>query len=44
MLQFFKEHENLRSAPRPVFPIFVPSSDIYQMKGMWRTARLCMKL
>ncbi|KAE8994431.1 hypothetical protein PF010_g16898 [Phytophthora fragariae] len=33
MLQFFKRHEDLQgSASAPVFPIFVPASEIYKMK------------
>ncbi|KAG7381163.1 hypothetical protein PHYPSEUDO_006339 [Phytophthora pseudosyringae] len=33
VLQLFKEHEDLQgSASNPVFPIFVPSSEIYKMK------------
>ncbi|KAG6610086.1 Coatomer subunit alpha-1 [Phytophthora cinnamomi] len=34
MLQFFKKHEDLQgSASAPAFPIFVPASEIYKMKG-----------
>ncbi|KAL3673634.1 hypothetical protein V7S43_001333 [Phytophthora oleae] len=34
VLQLFKTHEDLqRSASGPVFPILVPTSEIYKMKG-----------
>uniref|UniRef100_H3GJ98 Uncharacterized protein n=1 Tax=Phytophthora ramorum TaxID=164328 RepID=H3GJ98_PHYRM len=39
-LQFFKEHEELQGlAAVPVFPIFVPASEIYRMKGIARVLR-----
>ncbi|TDH65183.1 hypothetical protein CCR75_005907 [Bremia lactucae] len=42
VLHFFTEHENLQgSSFGPAFPILIPSSEIYRMKGMHMSSCFC---